>query len=222
MIRRTVVWVVVGAWVAVGSGCSLQSLKQSNRRLREHNDRLVAENNRLEADLQRVQQELADSRLGGSPAPDDRDVARRLGNDAFDELGEDVEVQRLRDGVRLRLPDRVFFSPGKAALTQKGRQILNRVADIISREYRGNTVRVEGHTDDTPTRKVKHLYPTNWELSTARACSVVRYLIQNGEVSAQDIFPAGFAYYRPLVEGRSSSARRRNRRVEITILDRTS
>jgi len=219
MIQRTFVWFVVGAWIAVGSGCSLQSLKESNRRLREHNDRLIAENNRLESDLQRVQQELGEAQVGGRTSEED---APRPSDGAFADLEGDIEVQRLRDGVRLRLPDRVFFSPGKAALTSKGRQILNRVSEIVAREYRGNTVRVEGHTDDTPTRKVKHIYPTNWELSTARACSVVRYLIENGDVSAQNIYPAGFAFYRPLVEGRSSSARQRNRRVEITILDRTS
>jgi chemotaxis protein MotB len=76
-------------------------------------------------------------------------------------------------------------------------------------------VRVDGHTDDTPIRKVRHLYPTNWELSSARACTVVRYLVDRGQVSARRIYPAGFSYYRPVSSAR---AKEQNRRVEITVL----
>jgi chemotaxis protein MotB len=89
----------------------------------------------------------------------------------------------------------------------------------VNDEYTGRTLRVDGHTDDTPIRKVRNLYPTNWELSTARACTVVRYLVEKGNVSAGRIYPAGFSYYRPLRRGGSANARKENRRVEITILN---
>jgi len=67
-------------------------------------------------------------------------------------------------------------------------------------------------------RKVKNQYPSNWELSTARACSVVRYLTDNGSVSPRRVYPAGFANYKPVAGARSPVAREKNRRVEILIL----
>ncbi len=229
-IRRSLVLMVVGVWAFSGSGCSLQNLKESNRRLRESNDRLIAENNRLEMDVDQMHQEIAQLRLvqvqpalraetmlsGADLIP----VSGNLGDDLLDEIDPAVSVTRTSEGVRLPLKDRVFFAPGQAKLSSGGRRILGKVAQRIRRDYGGRTIRVEGHTDDTPTRKVKHLYPTNWELSTARACSVVRYLIDEGSVADGRIYPSGFSYHRPLAHGRSSKARSQNRRVEITVLDR--
>ncbi len=228
MVARRLMVLVVAVWAFAGSGCALQNLKESNRRLRESNDRLIAENNRLEADLERLQRDLTDSRFVATTSTVARDVPPQqpiattplIDDDLLPSVPDEVEVDRTSDGVRLRLPDRVFFAPGKAELTSRGKNILRRVAQVISSRYPGHVVRVEGHTDDTPTRKVRKLYPTNWELSTARSCRVVRYLVDHGDVSPRSIFAAGFSYYRPLEHGRSSKARSRNRRVEITILDR--
>ena len=98
---------------------------------------------------------------------------------------------------------------------KRGQKILDKVAHVMNRDFPNNMVRVDGHTDDTPIRKVRNLSTTNWELSSARACTVVRYLVDRGHVSAKRIFPAGFSYYRPVATGRSKS---QNRRVEITVL----
>ncbi len=229
-IRRSLVLMVVGVWAFSGSGCSLQNLKESNRRLRESNDRLIAENNRLEMDVDQMHQEVAQLRLvKARPAmstemsemiPASGNLSGNLGDVLLDDIDPAVSVTRTNEGVRFTLKDRVFFAPGQAKLSTGGRRILGKVAQRIRRDYGGRTIRVEGHTDDTPTRKVKHLYPTNWELSTARACSVVRYLIEQGSVADGRIYPSGFSYHRPLARGRSSRARSQNRRVEITVLDR--
>ena len=225
-IRRSLVLMVVGVWAFSGSGCSLQNLKESNRRLRESNDRLIAENNRLEMDVDQMHQEVAQLRLVrvepalSSETSELIPVSGNLGDVLLDDIDPAVSVTRTNEGVRFTLKDRVFFAPGQAKLSSGGRRILGKVAQRIRRDYGGRTIRVEGHTDDTPTRKVKHLYPTNWELSTARACSVVRYLIDEGSVADGRIYPSGFSYHRPLAHGRSSKARSQNRRVEITVLDR--
>lgn len=225
-IRHSLVLAVALMWVFAGSGCSLQSLKESNRRLRESNDRLIAENNRLELDVDQMHQELAQLRLLKTPAvaPPAETIetpspSGNLGDVLLDDIDPAVSVTRTHEGVRFTLKDRVFFAPGQAKLSTDGRRILSKVAQRIRSDYNGRTIRVEGHTDDTPTRKVKHLYPTNWELSTARACSVVRYLIEAGSVGDGQIYPSGFSYHRPLVPGRTAQARSRNRRVEITVLD---
>jgi chemotaxis protein MotB len=203
----------------------MQNLKETNRRLKEANDRLVAETNRLEEEI---------AKLHGAGPVAQEPVAPALATGRSQDLGgkeksdlesdllidDSVQIDRTSQGIRLRIPDRVFFSPGQVKITSRGEQILHKVAQLLNNgNHRTQLVRVDGHTDDTPIRKVKGLFPTNWELSTARACTVVRYLVEQGNVNARRIFPAGFSYYRPVTSGSSVAARGQNRRVEITILN---
>jgi len=203
----------------VGPGCSLQRLKDSNKRLKDSNDRLVTENNRLENEVVGLEQQLVGLNLGGQ-SPDVDSAELGASRDSRDLLLEDegISIDETSQGTRVRVPDQVFFQLGQAKLSQNGRRVLDRVARLVN-EHPNQLVRVDGHTDDTPIRKVRKLYPTNWELSSARACRVVRYLVDHGAVDVNRIFPAGFSYYRPLARGRSPSARKKNRRVEIMILN---
>lgn len=203
----------------MSSGCAVRNLKEANRRLKESNDRLISENNRLEHELASFEQELELLRTqeleGSTTTP--AAYTQTAPEDIFPRF-EGSEVTEDSEGIHVRFPDRIFFGLGQAKLTSKGQAVLRRVADVLQDRYAGHLIRVEGHTDDIPVRKVRHLYPSNWELSTARACTVVRYLVDEGGISPQRIYPAGFAYYRPLARGSTSKARRQNRRVEITIL----
>ncbi len=206
-----------------GSGCGLERLKDANRRLKEANDRLIAENNRLEEELAALQRQMAArDRATATPVPAvaaDPSSSGAVPIDAtLATIDPDVNVKRVPEGIRITIPERVFFALGQASLSARGRATLDRVAEIIRRSYPTRTIRVDGHTDDIPISKVRHKYPTNWELSTARACVVVRYLIDKG-VDPRRIYPAGFAYYRPVSTGKTSEARSQNRRVEITVLD---
>jgi chemotaxis protein MotB len=222
-------WLVGVLASVVAPGCALTDLKEANRRLKESNDRLIAENNRLEQELAEAEKrpESAPTRPAAEapavavadPAP--RPSERTSEDLILDGLREEgvVQVDRTAQGVRLTIADRVFFSSGQAQLSQGGQTILGKIARVINRQYPNQLVRVDGHTDDTPIRKVRALYPTNWELSTARACTVVRYLVDRGSVSPRRIFPAGFAYYRPAAAGATANSKRSNRRVEITILN---
>lgn len=206
-----------------GSGCGLERLKESNRRLKDSNDRLVAENNRLEEELAAMQRRVAEGQQAPAPAPAavaTADPATLPPTDMFAGLDPDdpIDVTRVAEGIRITIPERVFFALGQASLSVRGRSTLDRIAGMIKTQYPSRTVRVDGHTDDTPISKIKDKYPTNWELSTARACVVVRYLIDSG-LSPQRIYPAGFAYYKPISNGRSAASKSQNRRVEITILN---
>lgn len=209
-------------WTLTGTGCGLQRLKESNLRLKSANDRLASENNRLEEEVAVLQRQLAQGEsapapdapllTSANPAPAAADLSAEL------LVGDDVTIDRTPLGVRFTVPDRVFFALGQATLTEKGRTTLDKIASLIRANYPGKTIRVDGHTDDTPIRKVAHKYPTNWELSTARACTVVRYLVDRG-ANPQKIYPAGFSYYRPVGYGKTSGEKDKNRRVEITVLD---
>ncbi len=195
---------------------------------------LVAENNRLEQELAASEKGLADKNKmigdlqvgpdqGKAPAPQEAaqqapQVARNRAENIPGLTDDDIQQFSVPQGILLRLEDRVLFPSGRATLSPRGRQILEKVARSLNTRYKGHLIRVEGHTDDVPVRKVKNQYPSNWELSTARACSVVRYLTDNGSVSPRRVYPAGFANYKPVAGARSPVAREKNRRVEILIL----
>jgi chemotaxis protein MotB len=220
--------VAVAFFVVGGSGCATSKMKDENRRLKESNDRLISENNRLEEELAALQKRLGDGQEAlAQPAPavatlaDPATVPATKSALEDELLLDDPDVKVIQEGneTRITVPDRVFFALGQANLTSRGQAILKRVAKLINTTYRNRLVRVDGHTDDTPIRKVKGRYPTNWELSTARAVTVVRYLVEGCDVNAHRIYPAGFSYYRPVSNGRTASAKGQNRRVEIVVLE---
>jgi chemotaxis protein MotB len=211
---------------ALNSGCAVTKLKEANQRLKESNDRLISENNRLESELASLQRNLErQTRTGPEPvlaepaAPAAPLVSSNIPEDILPGLvGSGVSVRSEPGGIRLTANDKVFFALGQAKLSSSGQQVLRRIGRIIKTQYPGSMIRVEGHTDDVPIRKVRHIYPSNWELSTARACTVVRFLVEEAGVSPQQIYPAGFAYFKPVASGTSADARSQNRRVEITIV----
>jgi len=220
-----------GLLVLAGPGCAMNDLKNTNRRLKEANDHLVAENNRLEQELAASEKDLTDKnkQIGDLQAGQEKPKTVAVPQDPAPPVArnenipglteDDVHITQVPQGILLRLEERVLFASGKAALSPRGSQILDKVARSLNTRYGGHLIRVEGHTDDVPVRRVKNQYPTNWELSTARACSVVRHLVDKGSVSPRRVYPAGFASYKPVASARSPVAREKNRRVEILILN---
>jgi chemotaxis protein MotB len=126
-----------------------------------------------------------------------------------------LQVVRSQEGMRLRVQEGVMFDLGRADVRPEARPLVERLAPIFSR-YPGQ-IWVEGHTDDLPIRNM--IYPSNWELSAARAGNVVRALIEAGVPSAH-LAAVGYAETRPLAPNLDVESRQRNRRVEF-LLTRT-
>lgn len=139
--------------------------------------------------------------------------------DPFDalRLTEGLEAVYTPKGIQLTLNDRLLFGSGSAQLTTDGLLLLGEISRII--KPLGREIRVEGHTDDRPISTA--LYPSNWELSTARAIRVVKYLIESGHIAPELLSAAGYGDSKPRVPNDSEANRASNRRVEI-ILGRTS
>ncbi len=110
--------------------------------------------------------------------------------------------------------DRVLFDEAEAAVRPEGVQILDVVADALAELP--NAVVIEGHTDSRPISTSR--YPSNWELSTARATSVLRYLVETRGLAGTRVSAAGYADTRPIAEGDDAAALAKNRRVEIVVL----
>jgi len=133
------------------------------------------------------------------------------------EKGIQSKVQTViaQRGLVIRLlTDRVLFDSGMAELKPAATPVLSKVAEIL-REEGSHQVMVEGHTDPVPI--AGSVFPTNWELSTARASRVVRFLISNG-VPSRRLSAAGYAYLHPIATNSTAAGRSRNRRVEIVLL----
>lgn len=107
-------------------------------------------------------------------------------------LEESVDVQLTPDGLLVNLQDNILFDSGKADLKSKAEPILNELADILhSPDVASRSIRVQGHTDSVPLSKNSN-YPSNWELSTARASSVIRFLLDH-ELLPGRFVAVGFA-----------------------------
>jgi chemotaxis protein MotB len=124
-----------------------------------------------------------------------------------------IELTELRGKMTVKMKDKILFSSGSAAIGKDGRSALQAVADAL-RNVQGKTIRVEGHTDDVPTGK--SAFPTNWELSTARALAVVRFLQQAG-VDPSRLAAAGYGEFQPVAANDTPDGRSQNRRIEIVL-----
>ena len=143
-------------------------------------------------------------------APAVRDPAQALG---LTELGDDVQVLVRDEGVSFRIPSEVLFASGEAVLTPAGLAVIDQLLPAFNRlpDY---TVVVEGHTDNVPIQTAR--FPSNWELSAARASSVVRHLEARG-LNPTRLRATGYADTRPLAPNDTPQGRALNRRVEITL-----
>jgi chemotaxis protein MotB len=184
------------------------ALEASERKDREAQDRIKDLGSRLNAALARQVQEL-----------------QRYRSDFFGRLREllkgrkDIRVV----GDRFVFQSEVLFESGQAALTVEGLQAIDQLAAAIVELTRAIpkeinwALQVDGHTDIRPISSSQ--FPSNWELSTARAISVVRYLISRG-VPAERLVAAGYGEFRPLEDGTGEDVLKRNRRIELKLTNR--
>jgi chemotaxis protein MotB len=125
-----------------------------------------------------------------------------------------VRTKITERGLELSLPESVLFESGKADLSSKSREVLDRLAEIL---FKLNTViRVEGHTDSVPIHTVK--YESNWQLSTDRATNVIMYWISKYPSQSSNLSAAGYGEYHPLDTNNTYEGKAKNRRVEIIVL----
>lgn len=130
-----------------------------------------------------------------------------------------VEIREQERGVVISLKDSILFSAGSADLSPAAKKTLNQLSAQLKQAMNGQTrpIRVEGHTDNTPIRTSR--YPSNWELSTARATNIVRYLIGGKQLPADKLSAAGYGEFRPVAKNSSIEGKQKNRRVDIVVLN---
>ncbi|PMR74122.1 OmpA/MotB family protein [Billgrantia endophytica] len=125
---------------------------------------------------------------------------------------EGVSVAEGQQGITLRIDDNLLFASGQAELTPQGREVVGSLREILD-AFDGE-ISVEGHTDSIPISTAR--FPSNWELSSARAIAVLRYLDEIG-VAPGRLRAVGYAETRPLESNETAEGRASNRRVELLL-----
>jgi chemotaxis protein MotB len=159
-----------------------------------------AEREKLEAELRRVQSELSSI----------LEPQISAGN---------VRIKRRGNELVVDVSDKILFDSGHADINEGGQKVLAEVAPSLAR-LPNYVVQVGGHTDRTRVvnPETQERFPTNWELSTARATNVVRFLEERGKIPGSRLEAAGFAQYRPVAGNATADERQKNRRIELVLL----
>jgi chemotaxis protein MotB len=205
----------------------LAALETVRDELRGQVDTLTTENGELSArlDVERARTAALERRLAEDREAEQARLARvrRDYDDIVTALQSEIAdkviaLNRAHERLTLTIVDRVLFPSGQAELTPDGRQVMARVGQALARAGdRG--IRVEGHTDDVPIgSELRERFPSNWELSAARATEVVRFLVERAGIPAGRLRAVGRADTEPAASNASEEGRRQNRRIEIILL----
>jgi len=149
---------------------------------------------------------------------DELEEAKRLLEAALSkEIGDkQVKLEMMQKGLVITVLGDVLFDSGKAKIRRESYPILDKVAVVLNKNVPQLDIGIEGHTDNEPIRYSN--WKSNWELSSARALSVLHYLVDEKTVGASRVSAIGYGEYRPVASNDTKADRQLNRRVEIVIL----
>jgi len=192
--------VALGLLVSLNTGCNTVAMQQEINSLRAR----VAE---LEAEKQQELNELASAKDA---------LIEQLSGEIAD--GE-VKLRMAQQGLVVTVMDQVLFDSGKTELKPQSKSTLDKVAGVISDKAPGNELAFEGHTDSVPISRP--CFPSNWELSTGRATSVLHYFVSKHGFDSRKLRAVGYGEFRPVASNDTPDGRAQNRRTEIVILPLT-
>jgi chemotaxis protein MotB len=204
-------------------------LEANAARIAQEREQLRSEQSQLNASLEQERQRLKaeeaeKARLEQERAAKEEEIQRltktqeELSRSLQDEIAKgNITIQQVRDRLTINMVDRVLFDSGRAQIKPAGLKVLKQVSDVLNK-ITDKQIRIEGHTDNVPiSTKLQDKFKTNWELSTARATTVVRYLIDQGGVQPQALSAVGYADTHPIASNDTEEGRSSNRRIEIVL-----
>src|SRR5512138_1636696 len=215
-------WILTGLVLAAGAAAALvlwlrlQSaqgdLANAQARAQELADRvqkMEADRNELSLQVQAKDEEI--QKLQGT--------YNELEAKMKEEIAKgDVFLSQSGGRIKVDLVDKILFGEGDASITPKGESVLSRVGAVLAAVQEEKKIQVSGHTDDLNiSERLVATYPTNWELSAARATNVVRFLEEKANVPGRRLVAAAYGPWEPISANKGVSGRARNRRIEIVL-----
>ena len=198
------------------SGCATGKLRKENESLKEEVARLT-----------QIEQDYGDKlRETQNFSEEEKEQLRAEMQQMESQLNAQLEdlvqhnevlVQKVQDLTVIEIGEEALFPSGQAYLTKKGTRVVRKLARALN-PFPGYHVTVEGHTDPLPIGKnLKSKYFSNWELSTARATNLVRYLVYGLKMDPSRLSAVGYAHYRPIASNDTKKGRAQNRRIRIVV-----
>ncbi len=180
--------------------------------MRQEIDRLTAAGNDLQQQLE-TERQVREERLA---------EVQGTYNELVGKLEEEIQrgevkISELKGKLTVNVVDKILFDSGQAALKPAGIRVLQQIGDILKSAV-DKDIQVEGHTDNVPIRgTLTQVYPTNWELSTARANTVLHFLQDKADIPGERLSAVGYGEYRPIASNSTPEGRALNRRIQIVL-----
>lgn len=183
---------------------------------------LESEYGALQEENQQLKAELDEQKGLRAKAIEAKEMQEQTMQEMIAELQEEIDaklirIQMLENCLTVELVEKLLFESASAKVSREGRKLLARIAPIL-KNAGDQEIRIVGHTDELPpSAKTKEKYPSNWELSTARATSVIRILQWGYGIDPNRLVAEGVAHYRPLKMENDQGVRTKKRTVEILL-----
>ena len=204
-----------------GKNEEIKALQQQKTALEQDNAALKQDNAALkEQNASHMQQNAVIQEKVGSLEQQQKQYNALVQGLATEVQKGQLQVRQYQNMLTVDLSEQIFFDSGRATLKPGGKQVLKKVADAIQ-AYENKIIRVVGYTDNVPVAKaLQGKYPTNWELSVARATTVVRFL-QDAGIPPERMVASGRGEYSPVASNDTLEGREKNRRIEIMLIDKS-
>jgi chemotaxis protein MotB len=228
-------WVVAGLAVIAGAAAGVllwmrvAAAQAEAEAAKAALERATAEQAQVAQRLEKAESEKADllalrNELSLQVAAKEEELAklqgtfRELETKMQEEIAKgDIRLSQAGGRIKVDLVDKILFDVGDASVTERGAGVLSRVGAVLA-NVADKKIQVSGHTDDQPiSERLRDRYPTNWELASARAMNVVRFLEEKANVPGRRLVAAAYGQYEPISANRNPSGRARNRRIEIVL-----
>ena len=190
-------------------------LKAQNSYLKKINQQLLESTKRLKLELNKKQSVI---QLQGKVIQLLDDTKKTIETSLKDQIAaQEIEVVEEEDTLKVIFVDKILFDSGSAEINERGMELLQIMAGSLKANNEQEIV-VEGHTDNIPlSAGLKKRFPSNWELSTARAAAVVRFFQEQAGIEPERLSARGYSFYRPVASNDTEEGRHQNRRIEIIL-----
>jgi chemotaxis protein MotB len=199
-----------------------EASKDQFTKVKTQNEYLLNINQQLLQNTRRLRKELSKKKsviqLQGQVIQLLDDTKKTIETSLKDQIAaQEIEVVEEDDKLKFIFVDKILFDSGSAKINDRGMELLQIMAGPLKNNKDHNII-VEGHTDNIPlSAGLKKRFPSNWELSTARAAAVVRFFQEQGKIEPQRLSARGYSFYRPVAPNDSQEGRHHNRRIEIIL-----
>ncbi len=198
-------------------------LEEDKKNLQAQNNKLLSENNRLLDTIEALKFELKQEKM--TVQQKEKEVSeldrtrREIETSLKQQIAQkDIKLEEIEGKLKITFVDKILFDSGSVKVKPKGQEVLLKLADSF-KDSENQKIAVEGHTDDVQIGSaLLDRFPTNWELSTARATAVVRFLQEKGNIAPERLTASGFGFYRPVESNETPEGRKQNRRIEIILV----